>query len=643
MRVSEKYRGMPFLGCLIDNYKYERNTMLPSLTVLRVVFFSFLASFSFAMGGPDDVNIYTKSSNLSPQSDIVLETPTVTGAYCDLKNGTITVNIVGGLDPDYEFSIDGGLTWQDSNYFDELCIDDYLIVVRRKSDQTCTGISTAQIAEGPDLIINGFDFLCQEGQNSADFIATIEGGTAEYTLSYMLPDGSEYSTTSFEGEIPFVIEEIVEGNYTFFISDRLGCVKDTTFFVEECCTFRYDCVNPPVVLQCMSELPAIDSVYLDGVTTGSSDLDSLQAQNILSITANCYDGIVSAVDITTNTPTDCVNDTLKIARTYTIDQNGVPYTCIEEYHILTFQDALLSETASDLSLECNDETSMQAQIDTWLANNGGAEVESCGNSPIWTNDFTPGIISDECGGTGEVLVKFTFTDDCGTLLTTEALINILDSTSPEIDIVATNLTIDCGLNTEDINAWLANNGGFVASDDCSTVTYSHNYNGLTTTCGESGEALVVFTATDECGNTSTSSATVDVIDQNDYTITCPADLDVDLEDPNLLATVTAWLDLASTEDPCFPADYDIVHDFNPADLEVECDYLSITVTFTTINECGIEKMCAAQIVAAQDIGGTVNCPDPLVIECGDPDNDNIIQNWLATASAQDFEGVDIPM
>jgi len=448
--------------------------MLPSLTVLHVVLFSFLASFSFATGVPELDKTNTNSSYTTVVNDIVLESPIVTQAYCDLDNGTITIEVVGGHNDDYEYSIDNGNTWHPDFFFGDLGTGDYLIRVRTISDPQCTAITTAQITFGPDLIINGFDFVCQEGVNGADFVASIEGGTSEYTLSYELPDGSTYSTISSDSEIPFEIEEIVEGNYTFYISDRLGCVKDTTFFVEECCTFRYDCVNPPVVLQCMSELPAIDSIYLDGITTGSSDLDSLEAQNILSITANCYDGVVSAVDITTNTPTDCVNDTLKIARTYTIDQNGVPYTCVQEYHVLTFQDALLTGTAEDLLLNCNADGSNQIAIDTWIAENGGAEVSSCGNSPVWTNDYVDGSFL-ECSGTGNVLVQFTFTDDCGTLLTTEALIIIIDETPPEEIEPCNNLVLDCGLDLNQIDSWLANNGGFVASDDCSELTYSHDF------------------------------------------------------------------------------------------------------------------------------------------------------------------------
>ena len=613
--------------------------MLPSLTVLNVLLFSFFASFSVYAGGPEIDDTHNNTHYESVVIDIVLENPTVTGCYCDLDNGTITVNVQGGPDPDYEYSIDSGLSWQDSNFFDGLCVDDFLIIVRRKSDQTCFSTTTAQIADAPDLEIVGFDYDCQAGANSADFVMTVTGGTADYTLSYQIPGGGLYSTSSFSEMIPFEITDIVEGNYTIFVEDRLGCVKDTTFFVEECCTFVFDCTTPPIILDCLAEIPPIDSVYTDGITTGSSDLDSLISQNILTIMDNCYDAIVTAEDIIINAPTDCINDTLKINRTYSIDQEGTEYTCVQEIFVLNFIEAVLDVEAADLTLECDPNTNL-ASIDDWLVNNGGAIATSCGSDSAWTHDYIPGTISDECGATGDVAVTFTFTDNCGTVLTTDAIITIEDTTPPTINCIG-DLNLDCGMDLAQIEEWLDNNA--TATDVCGTPEITNDWNGFMPDCGQSGQTLVIFTATDECGLTSTCESFVTIVDPNAYQVLCPSDLEVDLDDPNLLNTVNTWLELATTDDPCYDVDFTVTNDFDPNDLDVPCDYLSISVTFSAVNACGVEKSCTAQIVASQSIGATVNCPDPLVLQCGDPYNEDFVQAWLATASAADHEGNDVPL
>ena len=54
-------------------------------------------------------------------------------------------------------------------------------------------------------------------------------------------------------------------------------------------------------------------------------------------------------------------------------------------------------------------------------------------------------------------------------------------------------------------AWLASWGGASATDNCSSVSWSNNSNGIAPSCCSS--VTVVFTASDVCGNTSTTSAT----------------------------------------------------------------------------------------------------------------------------------------
>ena len=56
-----------------------------------------------------------------------------------------------------------------------------------------------------------------------------------------------------------------------------------------------------------------------------------------------------------------------------------------------------------------------------------------------------------------------------------------------------------------LNNWLANNGGATSSDACGLVVWSHDYIPFQDDdeCEDLDSLLVVFTATDECGNTST--------------------------------------------------------------------------------------------------------------------------------------------
>ena len=117
-------------------------------------------------------------------------------------------------------------------------------------------------------------------------------------------------------------------------------------------------------------------------------------------------------------------------------------------------------------------------LNNWLATQGGASAtDSCSNVS-WTNNYSE--LSDDCGATGSASVTFTATDDCGNTATVSATFTIEDTTPPMIDITATNLTVECdgNGNMDDLNNWLATQGGASASDSCSNVTWTNNYSEL---------------------------------------------------------------------------------------------------------------------------------------------------------------------
>ena len=159
---------------------------------------------------------------------------------------------------------------------------------------------------------------------------------------------------------------------------------------------------------------------------------------------------------------------------------------------------------------------------------GGASAADNCSSVTWTNDFSE--LSDECGNTGSATVTFTATDECGNQSTTTATFAIVDTTGPTIDTDAADITIECsgGGNNGEIQDWLDNNGGASASDNCSSVTWTNDYNGAASDC--SAPVVVTFTATDECGNSVTTTASYAIQDTTAPTIDVEAaDLTVECD------------------------------------------------------------------------------------------------------------------
>ncbi|NNT73271.1 hypothetical protein HKT18_13710, partial [Flavobacterium sp. IMCC34852] len=132
-----------------------------------------------------------------------------------------------------------------------------------------------------------------------------------------------------------------------------------------------------------------------------------------------------------------------------------------------------------------------------------------------------------CAGSYSVTRTWTATDACGNSSTASQTINVQDVTAPVITTQASNIIAECDGNGNELAlyTWLTNNGGATATDECSPVTWSNNFSEIANDC--SAAVTVVFTATDECGNTASSSATFTINDtQNPVAPEAPANVTV---------------------------------------------------------------------------------------------------------------------
>ncbi|MCF6130622.1 hypothetical protein L1S35_13155, partial [Flavobacterium sp. AS60] len=160
--------------------------------------------------------------------------------------------------------------------------------------------------------------------------------------------------------------------------------------------------------------------------------------------------------------------------------------------------------AANATVQCDGQGNTEA-LQAWLSSNGGATASDSCSNVTWSNNFS--TLSDDCGNTGTATVTFTATDGCGNATSTSATFTIEDTTAPTIDTAAANATVQCDGqgNTEALQAWLSSNGGATASDVCSNVTWTNSFDALSDGCGNTGSATVTFTATDDCGNATTTS------------------------------------------------------------------------------------------------------------------------------------------
>ncbi|WP_172594388.1 HYR domain-containing protein [Mariniphaga sediminis] len=180
---------------------------------------------------------------------------------------------------------------------------------------------------------------------------------------------------------------------------------------------------------------------------------------------------------------------------------------------------------SDLYIQCNDPAAAQ-QIQDWLAT--ATAEDDFGNPLDVTNDYNG--ITHACGTV--LPVVFSAVDICGNIGTDTAYIHVTDVTPPVITTDASDGSSDC--STLDPNddpgylAWLANNGGAIATDECdddATLTWTNN-SATQTWSGDpaNNQITITFIVSDACGNTAETTATYSIIDDQRPTITCPSDV-----------------------------------------------------------------------------------------------------------------------
>ncbi|MGB0985309.1 MAG: gliding motility-associated C-terminal domain-containing protein, partial [Saprospiraceae bacterium] len=106
---------------------------------------------------------------------------------CSLNDGIITVSAIGGLPP-LIFSLDSGVTWSTSNFFDNLSPNTYTVYVAN-SDTTCQIISIPIVIDAfPAVVINNVTSTPPSNCGISDGEITIQAtaigtGIVEYSIS----------------------------------------------------------------------------------------------------------------------------------------------------------------------------------------------------------------------------------------------------------------------------------------------------------------------------------------------------------------------------------------------------------------------------------------------------------------------------
>ena len=215
----------------------------------------------------------------------------------------------------------------------------------------------------------------------------------------------------------------------------------------------------------------------------------------LNVSDNCSNNPV--VTFTENIiPKDCYFTVQRIWEIADECENTTTFT--QNIDVQDNQAPVFSTFPSNITVNCS--SAAQATYDTWLENYGGAAAsDNCDQDLEWIAvPLSP--FSQACG---VYPVLFRVKDDCFNLSSRTSQFVIVDNLPPTLVQPAMNDTVVCPVSASDSLAqWLASIGGAIAFDSCGTVGWTNNFSG---NAGDS-VTVVTFTATDNCGNSVSTTA-----------------------------------------------------------------------------------------------------------------------------------------
>lgn len=213
-----------------------------------------------------------------------------TNADCGSNNGTVTVTASGGTAP-YQYSINGGTTYQSNNFFTGLVGGQYTLIV--KDANNCINAAIVTITNSAAPFITAVPAAATCGSNNGTITAFGSGGTAP--LQYSINGNTFQVSNVFNGTTP--------GTYTVYVKDANNCTSTTSVTVGN---------SPAPTVSAVSTPAACGNVNGIITATGNGGIAPLQYSiNGGSFqTGNIFTGLAAGVyTVAVKDATGCTNIT----------------------------------------------------------------------------------------------------------------------------------------------------------------------------------------------------------------------------------------------------------------------------------------------------------------------------------------------
>jgi gliding motility-associated-like protein len=175
----------------------------------------------------------TASIAVTEPTQLLLDSAVAVDASCGINNGTITFYANGGT-PAYQYSIDGGVTFQAASSFLGLGANVYNLELQDANG--CSVVSTATVNSNSAMVLDSLvavDETC--GAADGSVTAYVNLGLAPY--QYSIDGGATYQAAN-------LFSNLTANTYTVQILDANNCVVTGNVTVNSPTTLQIDLITP---------------------------------------------------------------------------------------------------------------------------------------------------------------------------------------------------------------------------------------------------------------------------------------------------------------------------------------------------------------------------------------------------------------
>ena len=504
--------------------------------------------------------------NQPPCSDFLIAV-NHTDLSCNGENdGTASLFIANGT-PNYQIIWSAGPAYDNQLSISNLAAGSYSVQVT--DDAGCYSIKNFTITEPAelDLGLAQTDITCfRSADGTIDL--TISGGTIpfNYTWNQTTAQGTKFFSNSQD------LISLSVATYTVTVTDANGCTATASIGIQQPTQIsaEFTQVDNPCFGQ---NVGSINTIANGGIAPYSYNWTSpggfsSSSEDLTGLYAGLY-------ELTITDQNDCEVGPLQV-------------------YINQPQQLVVVETSN-------------TQVTCAGGSDGSADITVTGGRSPYTYSWSgPGYSSTSEDPTGMPDGTFTavVTDAnfCATS-TTVTITTVLDITDPTITC-PTSVSVPADLGT--CTATGVSLGTPVTADNCLVSNVSNN----APATFPLGNTIVTWTVTDGLGNTATCTQTVNVFDNQNPTITCPATV-TDNPDPGVCTAALTGITLGvpSTGDNCSVAS---VTNNAPTTFNLGDN----TVTWTVTDGSGLQATCNQTVTIVDNQPPSITCPTAVSANTG---------------------------